>query len=133
MARKKKVEEVKSETVKQEVPVEKRYGHVFYSVHSKSRGGFISEYLDPVQACETVDAYWFEHRRNIGIGKWKPRTFDVFIKKRDTRISSVHEELYQYYPGSLSEQRREAKLRERYGDDYREDADMEDFDSSKYM
>jgi len=133
MARKKKTEEVKNDTVKQENKPERKAGHVLYTVHSKSRGGFITEHMDPEQACETVDSYWFEHRRNIAIGKWNPRTFDMYILKRDTGISHTHAELYHYSPGSLSEARREAKLRERYGDDYREDEDVENFDSSKYM
>jgi hypothetical protein len=134
MARKKKVEEVvQNDTVKQEQKPERKAGHVFYSVHSKSRGGFITEHMSAEQACETVDSYWFEHRRNVAYGKWKPRTFDMYIIKRDTGIAHTHSELYHYTPGSLSEARREAKLRERYGDDYREDEDVDNFDSSKYM
>jgi hypothetical protein len=133
MARKKKTEEVKSETVKQEQKPERKGGHIFYSVHSKSRGGFIAEYLDPDKACETVDALWFEYRRNLMNGKWERRVFDVYIMKRDTGINYTNCQGYDYHPGSLAEARREAKLRERYGDDYREDEDMDNFDSSKYM
>ena len=108
-------------------------GHVFYSVHSRSRGGFLTEHMSVDKACETVDAYWFEHCRNIATGKWSNRAFDMHIVKRDTGISDVHAEVYQYIPGSLSESKREAKLRERYGDDYREEEDFDSFDSSKYM
>lgn len=132
MARKKK-EVVVSETPKQEVVPEKKNGVVLYTVHSKSRWGFITEHMDSEKACETVDSYWFEHRKNIAIGKWNPRDFDMYILKRDTSISNIHCVPYCYIPGSLSEARREAKLRERYGDDYREDEDVENFDSSKYM
>ncbi len=139
MARKKKTETVQSDTNEQKqatpAPAPKKHGYVFYSVHSRSmvRNGFISEYLDVDKACETVDYFYNEHRRNIAYGKWKPRQFDVYILKRDTTISDVHCEHYDYIPGSLSEARREAKLRERYGDDYREDDDIDNFDSSKYM
>ena len=133
MARKKKTEEVQvNETVTKEKNPERKGGHVFYSVFSRARG-FVTEHSNPENACDTVDSYWFEHRRNIAIGKWKPRMFDLYIMKRDTGISHVHGELYPYIPGSLSESRREAKLRERYGDSYREDEDIDNFDSSKYM
>jgi hypothetical protein len=132
MAKKSKVETTVTEPVKKAKNVE-RSGHVFYSVFSKSRGGFITEHSNPEKACETVDSYWFEHKRNLATGKWSNRVFDVHIVKRDTRISHYHSEAYLYSPGALSEQRREAKLRERYGDDYREDEDIDNFDSSKYM
>jgi hypothetical protein len=146
MARAKKTEEVKNDTITPEVKPDKKLepkggyklytkgGHVFYTVFSKSRGGFITESMNPEKACETVDSYWFEHRRNVAMGKWDHRrAFDMYIMKRDTGISSVHSELYYYAPGALSEARREAKMRERYGDDYRESEDADNFDSSKYM
>lgn len=138
MARMKREDPVVTEPVEKNVSTKQNKqkdwgGHVFYSVHSKSLGGFVTEHLDHEKACETVDAYWFEHRRNLATGKWSRRAFDMHIVKRDTRISMTHTEAYNYIPGSLSEQRREAKLRARYGDDYREEDDIENFDSSKYM
>jgi hypothetical protein len=108
-------------------------GHILYTVHSKSRGGFITEHMTPEQACETVDYYWNEYRRNVSIGKWKPHKFDMYIIKHNTGISTIHTESYPYVAGSLTESRREAKMRERYGDDYREEEDIENFDSSQYM
>lgn len=132
MAKKSKVETTVTEPVKNAKKVE-RSGYVFYSVFSKSRGGFITESTNSEKAFETVDSYWFEHKRNIATGKWNNRVFDVRVVRRDTRISHYHGEVYNYIPGSLSEQRREAKMRERYGDDYREDEDIDNFDSSKYM
>jgi len=122
--------------VAQETKVEKPKGHVFYTVMSKTRGGFVTEHMDSEKACETVDAFYFEQRRKIGTGQWNPRPFDMYILKRDTGIAHTHSQLYHYIPGSLSEARREAKMRERYGDDYRDNRESEDidnFDASKYM